>query len=122
MRKWIASCILLAIVVSATEVNAFRLFRRRSSGGNNYSSSSVNPGSTYQAQAQYKANLLAKLGTPVGNGSSHRVSALVGSFEGVGWGAKNCATCTPRGRMTLVADAVAWSTVRNRWYRVRAWR
>lgn len=114
MKKWILLCSLFAVISVASDAEAFRLFRRRSSG-NNYSSQ-ANVGGTYQAQAQYKANLMASRGV-----MSHGVSALVGSFEGIGCGSsRNCSTCVPKRGMTLVADAAAYGN--GRWYRVRAWR
>ena len=50
------------------------------------------------------------------NGIRRHVGSLIGNFEGWGYGGPNCATCTPRGGMTLTGDAHYGSI------RVRSWR
>lgn len=116
MRKWILGFVLISVCSISTDANAWRLFRRRGSSNTTYSSQ-ANVGGSYQAQAQYKANLMASQ-----RRMSHGVSSLVAGYEGIGMGtSRNCSTCTPRGRMTLVADAAAQSS-NGMWYRVRAWK
>lgn len=49
------------------------------------------------------------------------VGPVIGRFEGVGFGGRNCSTCVPRGRMVLTGDAVAQYSD-GTWCRVRSWR
>lgn len=74
--------------------------------------------SAAQAHAQREANLMARLGR-----MGHLLGVAPGArFSGVGYGpTPNCNTCTPRRRMTLVADAVARGR-NGYYYRSRHWR
>lgn len=100
---------------SPADAFIFRRWRRTSTVQTSWPS---NISSSDQARAQHKANVMANRGV-----MSHGVAPMVGSFEGIGYGgSRNCGTCTPRGRMTLTADAAAFSSSTGRWYRVRAWR
>lgn len=74
--------------------------------------------SSAQAHAQREANLMARTGR-----MGHLLGVAPGArFSGVGYGpTRNCNTCTPRSRMTLVADAVARGR-NGYYYRSRHWR
>lgn len=68
-----------------------------------------------QAACQRKADYMAKYritGHPL---------AIIGRFEGTGYGRGTPGTCTPYWRMTLTGDASAVST-NGVTYRVRSWR
>ena len=79
-----------------------------------------------QSIAQARANHLARVGRVYHPPRSVGDWTRVARFEGTGGSSGNrqasqVPTCTPRGRMMLVADATARG--RNGWiYRVRLWR
>ena len=108
----IVSCI---IAVDCLEADAwpFRRRRRRS----NYSATYATPafGGTDQQRCLQEASLMAS------RGIRGHVGGLIGAFEGCGWGAQNCATCTPGRGMRLTGDASVYG-VGGIWYRVRSWR
>ncbi len=74
--------------------------------------------SGYQAQAEAEARKMAAR-----RYKGHIQGVVPGvRFCGVGWSSssRNAPTCTPRGGMTLVADAAVRGA--DGWYRVRYWR
>lgn len=68
-----------------------------------------------QAACQRKAAYMAKYRI-----SGHPL-AVIGRFEGTGYGRSTPGTCTPYWRMTLTGDATATAT-NGVTYRVRSWR
>lgn len=63
-----------------------------------------------QAEAEYMA----------AHGIFAHVGALIGNFEGWGYGGRNCSTCTPRSGMRLTGDG--WASGPGGSFRVRSWR
>lgn len=73
--------------------------------------------SGFQAQAEAEARTMASR-----RFKGHVQGTVPGvNFAGVGWSSNSTpSTCTPSGRMTLVADAIARGS--DGYYRVRYWR
>lgn len=138
MRKLLLPLLLVALLLGSLFVDTcqargrLRIFRRSvfrvtipHSGG----SFSYGDAKTDQERAQAEADFMAA------NHTRRHIGGLVGTFEGIGWGAEDCPTCVPGRRlrglfrwrsvvsinMTLVADAVALSSD-GMYYRVRGWR
>ena len=110
MRTILTILILLTLALPADG----RLFRRRV-----YYRSAVAWSTAIraddQAACQRKAEYMAR----------HRITghplAIIGRFEGTGYGRGTPGTCTPYYRMTLTGDATATAANGER-FRVRSWR
>jgi len=72
------------------------------------------PAEYYNCSDQRKCELEAAYMNA--HGIRGHIWGLIGHYEGVGWGGPGCATCVPRGRMTLTGDAQAGN------FRVKSWR
>ena len=78
------------------------------------SSGSVSVGVTFGGTDQERCYQEAKYMSE--NRIYRHIGGQIGGFEGWGMGGPNCATCTPRGGMTLTGDAHFGNI------RVRSWR
>ena len=111
MRKILTAFILLTLTLPADA----RLFRRRVYYRPAVSTWATGIRADDQAACQRKADHMAKYRI-----SGHPL-AIIGRFEGTGYGRGTPGTCTPWSRMTLTGDASATAT-NGVTYRVRSWR
>jgi len=111
MLKILTILILLTLTLPADG----RLFFRRSGYYRPAVTWSTGIRADDQAACQRKANYMAKYRI-----SGHPL-AIIGRFEGTGYGRGMPGTCVPYYRMTLTGDARATAT-NGTVYRVRSWR
>lgn len=98
--------LVIGLVIACCSDAEARWFRR----GRSYSSYSVNFSGTDQERCYQEALYMSQ------HKIYRHVGSVIGNFEGFGIGGPNCATCTPRGNMTLTGDAWVGGV------RVRSWR
>jgi len=98
------------LVACCSDAHARRWFRGRNYSTTTYRSSGPTFSGTDQERAYQEAKYMHE------NRIYRHVGGVIGAFEGFGIGGPGCATCTPRGGMTLTADAHYGNV------RVRAWR
>ena len=112
MRKLKVVLLVVLVLCVCSDVFAFGRRRNRtySRTTTTYRSSGPSFSGTDQERAYAEARYMHE------NRIYRHVGGLIGHFEGFGIGGPNCATCTPRGGMTLTADAHYGNV------RVRAWR
>lgn len=116
--KRIVLALLILLVFSSVADARWRLFGRRR--GRTYSTyaTAIDYGDakTDQERCEVEAAYQAA------NYAYYHVGYNLGNFEGWGTGySPNCATCTPRGGMTLTGDA-SCQAANGQWFRVRCWR
>lgn len=119
--RYLVFCIVAICIGYGCVAAEARIFGRRrvNTYQRSYASPSVGHTQSDQAVAQAKANAMAAQCRLSHGAGGYR---MAGTFEGVGCGVSpSCGTCTPRYRMTLVADASAKGR-NGMWYRCRGWR
>lgn len=114
MRNWNGLVFGLIAWLSATAIGSAQTACPQCGRVHGYSTSSS---SGFQAQAEAEARAMASR-----RFKGHIQGTVPGvNFAGVGWSSSSTpSTCTPGGRMTLVADAIARGS--DGYYRVRYWR